>query len=324
MARYALNQPILVIGFFNREGPFVSHPTFTSVGIGHNVGSLDLKDVDFKILSIVPESQHEVPIEFQTNRHAEGYIGYARYDFPESLCENNIRFTNQYPTASYGQLSTSGDLMWRLKDMDKFPILGILKEERIPWHYETLNTVLAALDEVIRQQPKGFTEFRERILKTFAEEFDAWEIHKLKIAPDESIELIQVLPKQGVVDGDGCSDGPTTCLPGQQSSIKALVRCDSHPDRLAVKRVVGETDSYGCEYISMCPVCLKANDDYEATADHSGCCDWCKQEKPSLVPHRDFEEGQSGPVYQVCGDCIRSENKRVAEEMGDDDFDENY
>jgi hypothetical protein len=315
MARYALHQPILVIGFFNRESPFVSHPTFTSVGISHNLGSLDLKDVDFKILSIVPESQHEVPVEFQTDKQAEGYIAYGRCEFPESLWENNIRFTNQYPTASYGQLSTSGDLMWRLKDMDKFPILGILKEERIPWHYETLNTVLAALDEVIRQQPNGFTEFRERILKTFAEEFDAWEIHKLKIAPDEPIEFIQVIPKQGVVDGDGCSSGPTSALPGQTSTIKGLVRCDEHPDRLAVTRMVGEADSFGCEYISMCPACVKAQDEYEETEDRSGQCEWCKQEKPELIPHRDVDEGFFGPVYQVCRDCIRHENKLAQDEL---------
>lgn len=78
------------------------------------------------------------------------------------------------------------------------------------------------------------------------------------------------------------------------------------------------------EYISMCPICVKANAEFEETADRSGRCDWCKQEKPSLVPHRDFEEGSSGPVYEVCADCIRSESKRIAEEMGDDDFDENY
>lgn len=324
MARYALNQPILVIGFFNREGPFISYPTFTSVGIGHNVDTLDLKNIDFRILSIIPETQHEVPVEYATDRKAEGYVAYGRCDFPESLWENNIRFVNQYPTASYGQLSTSGDIMWRLKDMDKFPILSILKEERIPWHYETLNTVIGSLNVICKEQPKGFSEFRERILKTLAEEFDAWELHSLKISPTDDIDFIQILPKQGLVDGDGCSSGPTSALPGQRSTIKGLVRCDAHPDRLAVTRMVGEADSFGCEYISMCPICVKANAEFEETADRSGRCDWCKEEKPSLVPHRDFEEGSSGPVYEVCADCIRSESKRIAEEMGDDDFDENY
>lgn len=31
-------------------------------------------------------------------------------------------------------------------------------------------------------------------------------------------------------------------------------------------------------------------------------------------PRRDFEEGLAGRLYDVCGDCVKKENERLAEE----------
>ena len=91
--------------------------------------------------------------------------------------------------------------------------------------------------------------------------------------------------------------------------------CDDHPDRPAIARIQGETDSFGCEYWDVCQECLDGirarNRSPEA---RTGRCDWCKQHATDLCHTRDYEEGLAGPVYRVCRECIRRRNERVAEE----------
>ncbi len=41
--------------------------------------------------------------------------------------------------------------------------------------------------------------------------------------------------------------GPTRHLPGDTIPFPSGTKCDNHPDRLATKRLVGETDSFGYE-----------------------------------------------------------------------------
>ena len=41
--------------------------------------------------------------------------------------------------------------------------------------------------------------------------------------------------------------GPISTLPGARHALPAGTMCDEHPDRPAVARVQGETDSFGCE-----------------------------------------------------------------------------
>ena len=93
--------------------------------------------------------------------------------------------------------------------------------------------------------------------------------------------------------------------------------CDQHPDRLAVVRLQGETDSFGAELNDMCTECRDAYREYLRTADTSGVCDWCKAHKPKLRPRRDIDEGSHGRVYDVCDDCIDKENQRLAEELAE-------
>lgn len=89
--------------------------------------------------------------------------------------------------------------------------------------------------------------------------------------------------------------------------------CDEHPNRLALARVQGETDSFGCEYNDLCLECV--NEERAARlADREGECDWCKNRATDLYNRRDYEEGMGGRVYRVCGECIRAENKRLEEE----------
>ncbi|HCB2209074.1 TPA: hypothetical protein MYR09_004163 [Citrobacter farmeri] len=110
------------------------------------------------------------------------------------------------------------------------------------------------------------------------------------------------------------SNGPVSTLPGRICNFPAGTKCDEHPERDAVKRVQGETDSFGCEYHDMC---LECHDQYvieSNNADYSGKCDWCGKHADLLVPHRDIEEGSYGRVYDVCKPCIDAERQRWEKE----------
>lgn len=112
--------------------------------------------------------------------------------------------------------------------------------------------------------------------------------------------------------------GPCSTLPGHRSGAPDGTMCDDHPDRRAVARVQGETDSFGSEQHDLCEECL---DRYrrEAALDRIGQCDWCKQQATDLRPRRDYEEGMCGPVYDVCGACVKRENDRLRAELEEDD-----
>ena len=102
--------------------------------------------------------------------------------------------------------------------------------------------------------------------------------------------------------------GPILSLPGSGHATPDGMMCDDHPDRPAVARIQGETDSFGCEMNDLCAECVAAIRLHTVI----GQCDWCKQES-GLVPQRDFDEGMCGPVYYVCGDCSYSYAKRLLE-----------
>jgi hypothetical protein len=109
--------------------------------------------------------------------------------------------------------------------------------------------------------------------------------------------------------------GPISSLPGSTHDVPEGMKCDNHPDRDAVCRVQGETDSFGCEMWDLCEECLAEHRREMREADHSGTCDWCKQHKPRLRPRRDYEEGMYGRVYEVCDDCIKRENEEAEREL---------
>lgn len=121
-----------------------------------------------------------------------------------------------------------------------------------------------------------------------------------------------------------CSRGRISTMPGALAHTSQP--CDKHPKRLAVKRVQGETDSYGCEYIHMCQVCLEAFQAYQAQPK-PGCCDWCNKMADNLRAHRDLDEGTSGPVYRVCNACVNRESEAIAIELSENEsiyFDDEY
>jgi hypothetical protein len=121
--------------------------------------------------------------------------------------------------------------------------------------------------------------------------------------------------------------GPISTLPGARHDLPEGATCDQHPDRPAVARVQGETDSFGSELWDMCQECL---DEHRREMDHSGLCDWCHQHKPRLRPRRDHEEGMYGRVYEVCDDCIKRVEAELALEDDDrfggyeDDYEDDY
>lgn len=114
--------------------------------------------------------------------------------------------------------------------------------------------------------------------------------------------------------------GPVSTLPGARMATPEGMMCDNHPDRPAVRRVQGETDSFGAEYIDLCQECL--DELRKQDESRTGRCDWCGQQATDLRPRRDFEEGMCGRVYDVCGDCVRRENERLKAELAeyDDDY----
>jgi hypothetical protein len=52
-----------------------------------------------------------------------------------------------------------------------------------------------------------------------------------------------------------CSSSRVFSRSGSLHRVPSGMTCDDHPERLAVKRVQGETDSFGCEYIDWCQEC---------------------------------------------------------------------
>lgn len=108
------------------------------------------------------------------------------------------------------------------------------------------------------------------------------------------------------------SHGPVSSLPGRTFAPDAGMTCDTegHEDLPAVKRVQGETDSFGCEYIDMCQECY---DKHLAYVPEDQTCDRCHT-FGQCSPRRDPDEGMSGPVYYLCQACRRRDAQRDQEE----------
>lgn len=106
--------------------------------------------------------------------------------------------------------------------------------------------------------------------------------------------------------------GPISSLPGSGHSVPSGAMCDEHPDRPAVARVQGETDSFGSEMIDCCEEC-RAEMLAAIRAEREGPCDWCRQAATDLRYRRDYEEGMCGRVYRVCGPCVAAADRRLGD-----------
>jgi hypothetical protein len=104
--------------------------------------------------------------------------------------------------------------------------------------------------------------------------------------------------------------GPISTLPGTPHELPDGTTCEEHPERPAVARIQGETDSFGCELNDYCQECLDELRAYNRSPEaRTGTCDWCNQDAPDLRDKRDYEEGMNGPVYRVCGACSKRQDK---------------
>lgn len=112
------------------------------------------------------------------------------------------------------------------------------------------------------------------------------------------------------------SSGSVSSMPGSCHSLPDGAMCDQHPDRPAIRRVQGETDSFGCEYHDECEECKSETRKWAAEA-RKGICEYCKQEATDLSPIRDYDEGMAGPIYNVCGVCRKRVQEAAEEELRD-------
>jgi hypothetical protein len=114
--------------------------------------------------------------------------------------------------------------------------------------------------------------------------------------------------------------GPISSLPGSHHALPEGAMCDQHPKRKAIARIQGETDSFGCEMWDVCQQCLDEIRKDRAES-RTGTCDWCGSMVTDLRPARDYDEGMTGRLYDVCGACIKKRNDEASEELsryGDD------
>lgn len=80
--------------------------------------------------------------------------------------------------------------------------------------------------------------------------------------------------------------------------------CQLHSKKKAVKLLVGEADSMGCEYIPMCQRCInRYHKRMENQPEHEKrSCESCGS-KDDTQAMRDPDEGSCGPVYYWCNAC---------------------
>lgn len=97
--------------------------------------------------------------------------------------------------------------------------------------------------------------------------------------------------------------GPTSGLPGRVSTPPKGQCCDEHPGVPAFKRVQGETDAWGAEYLDMCVTCYDKYKTELESADNSGVCDICGTSSDNIIRRRDPSEGTCGRIYNTCSKC---------------------
>lgn len=115
--------------------------------------------------------------------------------------------------------------------------------------------------------------------------------------------------------------GPISTLPGTIHPLPPGTMCDVHADRVAVKRIQGETDSFGSELNDCCQECV---DEIKNAEPVKGQCDWCDTKNVEVQNKRDYEEGMSGRVYQICKPCNNRYEARMAREAQEEDDRRNY
>jgi hypothetical protein len=125
------------------------------------------------------------------------------------------------------------------------------------------------------------------------------------------------------------TSGPTKTLPGSLHPVPPGAMCDKHPDRIAIARVQGETDSMAAELIDCCAFCAPVVQAAAKSAAVDCECDRCHEFSDQLKNYRDPDEGAAGRLYQLCERCIADARDSdqastgIAPELSDEHDDEN-
>jgi CRISPR/Cas system-associated protein Cas10 (large subunit of type III CRISPR-Cas system) len=77
----------------------------------------------------------------------------------------------------------------------------------------------------------------------------------------------------------------------------------------------------GAELNDCCQECV---DEIKNAPANVGTCEWCRTPNVELKNRRDMDEGLAGRVYEVCKSCIDKDNKRIDDELAEDDYWRDY
>lgn len=129
--RYSVGQILFGVAFIYDEyvRPTVAAPYLYN----------DLKPRESKMVKLTVIEAHRVPIPEQTDSFADGYV----------LTDGKDLFFNQYPTASYGQVSDISDRIFTRQIKDK--VLDIESLDR-PIKYILLNQILTDMHQALSDQ----------------------------------------------------------------------------------------------------------------------------------------------------------------------------
>jgi len=184
MKRYTEKQVVPVIGLYTIDADrgFRQFSSVSSLVIELMLHSLNIGDVRFRIVPVVVDKEHEVPIDWCDDRKATGYTGHAE----QSLFEP-FTFNNQYPQATYGQTSTDCDRLWRLAPKEGVTLSDIggiekLNNDRIPHHYTQLSVFMDELYQLVKES-KELSDQAEFLLIRITNNIEAF--HK-----DWAVELV--------------------------------------------------------------------------------------------------------------------------------------
>lgn len=183
-----------------KQYPFITHTTkCMENGKTFNAYSFDdndhFKTVDTKIVMLTCVSEHDVPIEYSDNM-AKGYF---------FVDPDGVELKNQYPTASYGQMSDTADYL----------AIGFIKDEDGNddiIHYYCLKQAISSLDRLQRKYPESYTESMKSLfdeILTFIKENNLkleYSVFKEDFLDFNLISLVDANDNHGVNDELGLSN----------------------------------------------------------------------------------------------------------------------
>lgn len=175
MKRYTEKQAVPVIGLYTIDADrgFRPFSSVSSLVIELVLHSLNIEDVRFRIVPVVVDKEHQVPIDWCDDRKATGYTGHA-----EDALFGSFTFNNQYPQATYGQTSTACDRLWKLAPKEGIMLSDIggiekLNNDHIPYHYTQLSVFMDELQQLVTES-KDLGEQSSFLLKRINTNIDAF------------------------------------------------------------------------------------------------------------------------------------------------------